>query len=74
MAHQWRGMVALIPILPRAFFEITSTSAEQQIFCSWTGTLRAPRAQCPAYDWEWAGYRGEMVPGTSFIWNVKQQY
>jgi prepilin-type N-terminal cleavage/methylation domain-containing protein/prepilin-type processing-associated H-X9-DG protein len=34
----------------------------------------AARAQCPAYDWEWAGYRGEMVPGTTYIWNTKQQY
>jgi prepilin-type processing-associated H-X9-DG protein len=33
-----------------------------------------PRAQCPAYDYEWTGYRGEMVPGTTYIWNIKQQY
>jgi len=32
-----------------------------------------PRAQCPAYDYEWVGYRGEMVPGTTYIWNTKQQ-
>ena len=34
----------------------------------------AARAQCPAYDYEWIGYRGEMVPGTTYIWNIKQQY
>jgi prepilin-type N-terminal cleavage/methylation domain-containing protein/prepilin-type processing-associated H-X9-DG protein len=33
-----------------------------------------PRAQCPAYDSEWAGYRDQMVPGTTYIWNLKQQY
>lgn len=34
----------------------------------------AARAQCPAFDYEWVGYRAEMVPGTTYIWNVKQQY
>jgi prepilin-type processing-associated H-X9-DG protein len=34
----------------------------------------AARAQCPAFDYEWVGYRAEMVPGTTYIWNIKQQY
>jgi prepilin-type N-terminal cleavage/methylation domain-containing protein/prepilin-type processing-associated H-X9-DG protein len=32
------------------------------------------RVQCPAYDYQWVGYRGEMVPNTTYIWNIKQQY
>jgi prepilin-type N-terminal cleavage/methylation domain-containing protein/prepilin-type processing-associated H-X9-DG protein len=34
----------------------------------------AARAQCPASDAEWAGYRDEMITGTTYIWNLKQQY
>lgn len=33
----------------------------------------APRALLPAFDYEWIGYRPEMVPGSSFIWNIKQE-
>jgi prepilin-type N-terminal cleavage/methylation domain-containing protein/prepilin-type processing-associated H-X9-DG protein len=33
-----------------------------------------PRAQCPAFDQEWVGYRDEMITGTTYIWNLKQQY
>jgi prepilin-type processing-associated H-X9-DG protein len=33
-----------------------------------------PRVQCPATDVQWEGYRGEMVPNTTYIWNIKQQY
>jgi prepilin-type N-terminal cleavage/methylation domain-containing protein/prepilin-type processing-associated H-X9-DG protein len=32
-----------------------------------------PRVQCPATDIQWEGYRAEMVPGTNYIWNIKQQ-
>lgn len=32
-----------------------------------------PRSLLPAYDYEWIGYRAEMVPGSSFIWNIKQE-
>jgi prepilin-type N-terminal cleavage/methylation domain-containing protein/prepilin-type processing-associated H-X9-DG protein len=32
-----------------------------------------PRAQCPVYDTEWVGYRNQMIPGTTYIWNLKQQ-
>jgi prepilin-type processing-associated H-X9-DG protein len=33
-----------------------------------------PRAQCPAWGYEWVGFRAEMVPGTEYIWNTNQQY
>jgi prepilin-type N-terminal cleavage/methylation domain-containing protein/prepilin-type processing-associated H-X9-DG protein len=33
-----------------------------------------PRVQCPATDVQWEGYRAEMVPNTTYIWNIKQQY
>ncbi|MGD0767209.1 MAG: prepilin-type N-terminal cleavage/methylation domain-containing protein [Tepidisphaeraceae bacterium] len=32
-----------------------------------------PRAQCPVYDTEWVGFRSQMIPGTTYIWNLKQQ-
>jgi prepilin-type N-terminal cleavage/methylation domain-containing protein/prepilin-type processing-associated H-X9-DG protein len=43
--------------------------------CFLDGHVEAvPRAQCPAYDYQWVGYRGEMIPGATYIWNIKQQY
>jgi len=32
----------------------------------------APRSNLPAYDYEWIGYKAEMVPGSNYIWNLNQ--
>ena len=33
----------------------------------------APRDILPAFDYEWIGYPAEMAPGSSYIWNLKQE-
>ncbi len=32
-----------------------------------------PRVQCPATDAQWTGNRSQMVPNTTYIWNLQQQ-
>jgi prepilin-type processing-associated H-X9-DG protein len=33
----------------------------------------SPRVRLPAFDYEWIGYGAEMTPGSSYVWNLKQQ-